>query len=537
MLSRRRLSIPFVIRSWSSSFPPVSSHIHEDLKPINGQAIGAPSTSDVSGKTNSLQGLLLKRATNETFKVQPNPYNKHIDPKTPASRFSAPIQAQEYVKVLMELTLQSRLDPDFNKIIFTANVLTPTELSTLVQGLLISSRLVEKLIHVAPGTRGTEVIFNLYLIYIQTVGDRRLTPLQLNDLNRFVTFFIETSQLRKAQTVLDFILASYDNQIPSDVTTTIHYLQLRCGALPENWPAQPKAGMMHNYSSRSKYKAFDRKFVPALIGLLNSPTGEWSLRINDSLEAAIVYSLGFMGQLPVLEKYINQRWGISLNSPREPKIVETLSTPSSEILVSILTSFGRNGRIVPALELMDLFIEKYPELNLDTPFWERLFHLCTSMWDAKIDPMGQLSNGSWEVMKEWHYKRGTKVRADYTVLKDRLTVLRATNNYRGAADVITQCFSQLHQEDLQSTEMMAIVQKYFKLVLKNQAASGCYHQSLRLIKNASPSQELAKSFREYFNLHRQKYVQRTQKRSEAAQQKSKAFDEDEEEDMLLGRLW
>ncbi|SCU89839.1 LAFA_0E21308g1_1 [Lachancea sp. 'fantastica'] len=538
MLSGRRLSVTPVLRRWNSHLAFASSSSNGDLKPVIGQTNGISSCSDRSGAGNTLQSILVKRVRNEAKSSRPQPFGKHIDRiTTPASRLSASIQAREYVKVLMELTLQSRLESNYSKKIFSDNVLTPMELSTLIQGLLASDRLVEKLIHVAPGSHGTEIVFNFYSIYIQTLSEKHLSPLQLHDLNQFLAFFIRNSQLRKAQIVLNFILASNDNKIPSDISTTIHYLQLRCGALPQNWPSPQKNLGVHNYSSRSKYKAFDRNFVPALIGQLDNPTSDWSLRINDSMETAIVYSLGFMAQLPALEKYINQRWGISMNSQRERKATDAFVTPSSEILISILASFARNGQIVPALKLMDLFIERYPDLELDISFWRRLFKQCTIMWDAKIDPSGQLSNGTWEVMKEWHYKRGTKVRPDLLVLKDRLTVLQATNNHRGAIEVIEQCLSPWNMESTASTELMAITQKYYKLVLKNQAASGCYHKSLRFIKKGALDQHQASILRSYFEMHRQKYVQKTQRRSEAAQQKIKAFDEEEEDDMLLGRLW
>lgn len=151
------------------------------------------------------------------------------------NRLRSLLNTKDYIKFMIELTIQSKLNSNFSHKIFEDNLLTPNEFSTLLNGLLTERNLSTKLETVLPSVQSTEMIFGLYQTYLMTIPAGSLNPLQLHDLNSFVQYFIETAQLGKAQIVLDRILASNNDQLPCDTTTGIHYLQLRCGALPRNW--------------------------------------------------------------------------------------------------------------------------------------------------------------------------------------------------------------------------------------------------------------------------------------------------------------
>ncbi|SCV00979.1 LAME_0G13234g1_1 [Lachancea meyersii CBS 8951] len=542
MLPNRRLTIHTVLKNWNSTLALTYSAASTDLRARSARTTNGSIPAESTDLSRSLQSALEQRSTVKQLVLRNQKYDVRAgeNPVQLPSRLSASLQENEYVKVLMELTLRSKMDPELGKKLFTENILTRMELSTFIQGALSCKNLVENLAHTAPGSHATEIVFNLFALYAKVIEPGHLNALELHDLNLFVAFFIKNKQLRKAQTVLDFIVSSNNDQIPYDISTAIHYLQLRCGALPQTWVAKSQRGRaleIQDYSTRSKYKAFDKSFVPSFLEFLRDPTSKWSLKSTDALEATIVYSLGFMGQISALENYIRQRWGISLGKSHERAHTEDLIAPSSEILIAILTSFARNGQIGSALEFMDSFIETYEKLELDVQFWRSLFQHSIIIWGNGMDPKGHLSNGCWEVMREWHNKRGRIIKADHAVLNDRFTVLRATNNYRGAIGVIKQCLSQLRDEDLASKRAIGFVQKYFKLVLRNQAAAGCYHKSLQFIKMWAPNEQQASVLRSYFDIHRKRYEQRSQKRRDATQRKQKEFDDEEEDSMLLGRLW
>ncbi|SCV01944.1 LANO_0F14312g1_1 [Lachancea nothofagi CBS 11611] len=545
MLPKRgTIRLPF--KKWNSTVAINYNISNADLR-LSAEQSSLNASLKKSIKANvTLQNVLKDRNKSKILTLEPlvSEHKLGLSSERHLTRLSALLHAQEYITILVEITLQSKLDEDYGQKIFTQNILTHMEFSSFIQGLLNSSDLANKLTQVAPpGTHGAEMIFNLYKIYLGAIGPGPLSPLQLHDLNQLIHFFIKSSQLRKAQMVLDKILDSYQNQLPCDVTSAVHYLQLRCGALPRSWPVNTETGIkFRSPKSRkshvsSNYKAFDKSFVQEFLHQLNNPANHWSHRSSTTLESAVIYSLGFMGQVSMIEDLILKKWGISLDTTTKIQSTKATVGPTSEILISILTSLARNNQMASALQLIDLFITKYPEVELNKMFWRRLFQHSTGLWNPKKDPRGQLSSGCWEVMQQWHETRGRQLHIDIILLEERYVVLRMTNNYKEAIKVFPQCLSQLYEKNDLTAKEIGLVQKYAKLILKNLAASGNYHNALQFIKEWSPNNELEISFRSYFDEHRERYLNRNKKKLEASQQKQKAFDDEEEDGMLLGRLW
>ncbi|SCU97216.1 LADA_0H05116g1_1 [Lachancea dasiensis] len=546
MLSGRRVTFQRAFRNFNSTIalnigvPATDTDLRNGTILTHGNAI----------VEKTLHNALLDRGRTRTFNLtggSGNKFNEGQFEKSSGlipSKFSESIRAQDYIKILVELTLQAKLDPNFGQKLLAENYLTRIELSSVVQGVLSLSNYSDIVPDAVKDAHSIEMVFDLYKLYTQADRSTSLDPLRLYDLNRFIKFFIKHSQLGKAQIVLDQILSFGGNKLPCDVPTAINYLQLRCGALPRSWRVNnvPRykvrvSGAAEGQLSSSKYKAFDKKTLLALVNSLNNPSSNWSCKSSDGLESAIIYSLGFMGQVQMLEDYIFKRWEIALGVVKSNGVVSSSLPPSSEVLVSILTSFAYNKEIVSALQLMDMFINKYPELKLDRIFWRRLFQHSTRIWDRRSDPYGQLSKGCWNVMTTWHDQRCLKLDMDIPLLEERYKVLRMTNDYNGAMQVISWFAPQLRDQAPLSPIESAVLQKYFKLVLKKHASMGYYQKPLRFVKEYSPNREFAALFRSYFFEHKERYMKRKQQRHESAQLKQKEFDEEEEDRMLLGRLW
>ncbi|CUS21417.1 LAQU0S03e02124g1_1 [Lachancea quebecensis] len=475
------------------------------------------------------------------------PYEGQVSPgPCPAfNKLRSYLHSRDYISFLVELTLQSKMDENFGAKMFQKSDVTTTEFSAFIEGLLSERNLLHKLSIALPNVSGTEMVFSLYQLYLKTVTPGPLDPLQLHDLNKFIGFFIRFAQLRKAQTVLDCILKSNNNQLPCDSATATHYLQLRCGALPRNWKVldgnlgrSTRLGACknrHQLASHS-YKALDNTSVLKFMNLLSDPTSVWFHRKSAALESAVVYSLGFMGQLKLLEDHVWKNWGISLKEQNQLSNIPHTS-PSSEILVAILTSYASNKNISSALHIIDGFMAKYPNLDLDQLFWRRLFQWSTRVWSEKTDSRGELSRGCWKVMREWHAARNRPLPADTTLLNERFVILSRTNNYREAIEVVKHYYPLLFEKPELSRAEVALFQKFAKLILKNMAHLGYYHKPLKFIKEWSPNRSLEDKLRTYFDKHRKAYSARKQRKTEAAQKAQKRFDEEEEDSMLLGRLW
>ncbi|KAM3164280.1 ATPase expression protein 2, mitochondrial [Lachancea thermotolerans] len=551
MLSRKCGSLSLTLKNFNSTLSVAYSASDAALK----IPIADPSENAASKYANKPAKTLNDAVRERSERFRSRVYTAKI-PKLHeeqvSSGFSSPcnklrsfLHSRDYMAFLVELTLQSRMDENFGAKMFQNNDLSIAEFSAFIEGLLSVNNLLHKLSATLPNVSGTEMVFSLYQLYLKTVTPGPLSPLQLHDFNKFIRFFIRSAQLRKAQTVLDCILKSNNNQLPCDSATATHYLQLRCGALPRNWKVlDENLGRSTRLGARKNryqlvshsYKALDHKSVLTFMSLLSDPKSVWFHRKSAALESAVVYSLGFMGQLKLLEEHVWRNWGISLQEHNQVTDA-SFTSPSSEVLVAVLTSYASNKNISSALHLIDGFMAKYPTLELDHVFWRRLFQWSTRVWSEKTDPRGELSRGCWRVMREWHAARNRQLPADAVLLNERFVVLSRTNNYRDAIEVVEQCYSSFFQKANLSRPEAVLFQKFAKLILKNMAHLGYYHKPLKFIKEWSPNKLLEHTLRAYFEKHRNAYSARKQRRTEAAQKAQKRFDDEEEDSMLLGRLW
>lgn len=452
----------------------------------------------------------------------------------------------QYIKLLVKLSVDNHLNDEFLSNLFTTGDITKSEYSLFINKLLSEKGLDFKLSNVIADTPHTELIYRLYEFYRDHITDQHIvTPLQLHDLNLFLKTFIAEAQLSKAHHVLDFILLKRPlNELlaNADVEILIQFLRLKCGALSKYWKIPSisrkrsrEIVLSKKASSCRLAKSYKFQNEKVLLQIINSVLVEpsWKDRHSPNLDAAIVYSLGYLGQTDLIEKYVNHTWSPANDSGSK-------RSPNSNLLVAILTSYCvKEGNMRKGLELLDRFIRDYPEVELDYLFWRRLFQLSSLVWDQKKDRKASLSHGCWTIMKQWHTQRQRKVPYDYGILKELYPIFVRTKNKNGALEVVTQIFfgTFIKPEFTIRPNELSLLYKYQRLILKMFALRGNYHKGFEFCQewsfNARNRFELQTYFMKWRNIYEHKRALQSEKKG-ALQKK---YDEMEEDDMLLGRLW
>lgn len=451
----------------------------------------------------------------------------------------------QYVKLLIKLSVDSHLDDHYISNLFINGSLTKREYSVFVNRLLSEDSLNAKLSNVIPDTPHTELIYKLFEVYCDQISNQEhITPLELHDLNLFVKKFVSEGQLGKAQRVLDYILdrrpleALLEN---AEVDILIQILRLRCGALPRYWKVHP-ATQQFSLARRlgegksscrltGSYTCQDDKII---LQIINTVLGDrnWTNRHSLELDTAIVYSLGYLGQIDLIEKYIKHKW--------TPADGAAGAYPNSDLLVAIVTSYCmKDGNMKQALQVLDQFIKHYPRVELNAVFWRRILQLSSAMWDKKKDRKASVSHGCWLILKQWHSERKIQIPIDYGILQELYPIFAHTRNGKGAMEVLTQFFlsSFIKPEFAIRDNEMALLRKYQKLILKLTAARGNYHKCLQFCKEWSINRENRLELQSYFFERREAYDRKRKSQKEKQATLQLKYDQMEEEDMLLGRLW
>lgn len=464
-----------------------------------------------------------------------------------SDKFRKYLREGRFTKALIKMLAQSYLDENHIANLFASGTLTKSEYSTFVNKLLLEKDLNSKLSNLVPDTVHTEILMSLFEIYCTFVlghSQGKLTSLQVYDLNLFVKKFIDEGQLGKAQKCLQLIIDRQNMDYileTRDVSTIKHFLQLRCGALPKYWrmrrpdPKQTKRLGENRFTCNlsNSYRLLDEK---ALLKILNFFFEENPRRQKNTsaLDSTIVYSLGYLGQIRLINKFIGNRWSTS-----KPEVINGIR-PQPELLIAVLSAHClKNGDMSEGLKALDQLMHKFPSIDLDKIFWRRLLQLSFQARDVKEDRKGKISHACWNIMKQWHARKGRNIPFDQGILSMMYDLFKTTKNGKGAMDVVSNCFQSFylrHPQDMTSNELR-LLEKYQKLSIKIMASKGNYHKPLQFIKEWSINDTNKHALNEFFRVHRQKYEIRQNKNKLKKQSIQTKFDDMEEEDMLLGRLW
>lgn len=457
------------------------------------------------------------------------------------------LRKKDHVRYLIDIMVKNHLNSNHIESLFEKKEMRGPEFSTFINGLLHENDLDVKLSNVLPDTVHTEVIFKLFQIYCTyVVGESQggLSPMQVHDINRFIKRFIDDAQLKKAQVCLQYLIDKqglHDMLRSGDVETIAHFLQLRCGALPKFWRVDSKNTKFVGEESKffNSPKAYNVLKEQPFLEIMNYLVRDKAWRVRDSkaIDSAIVYSLGSIGQMDLIDQYIQLKWGVSEGTHRE---VANKAVPSDDLLINIVSAYClKSGNTGKGLRILDQFMKKYPEIELDNFFWRRLLQLSYRNWDIQKDKKALLCHGCWDILKQWHKQNGVSISYDPGTLRLLYQVFKSTRNGRAAAEVVRSCFSSIYAKQpyqISKNEMNLLV-KFQKLALKTLALKGSYVEPLQLIKEWNVDSKNQHHLLDYFMKHRRKFdITRNRAKTKQIKQQEQ-YDSMEEEDMLLGRLW
>ncbi|QLQ81797.1 hypothetical protein HG537_0G00510 [Torulaspora globosa] len=455
------------------------------------------------------------------------------------------LRKRQDVKCLIDMMIQDHLSNDFIGKLFLENEISRSEFSMLVNRLLKERNLESKLSNIVPDTVHTEILFRLFEIYCEFALENpagKLTVSELYDVNLFIRTFIKEAQLGKAQRCLQFILDRQGLEYTlhsGDVSTIVHFLQLRCGAVAKFWDAA-QGGMLGQNSNSFKqpktFKSWNNQAFSKVISVILKDKS-WLNRNSTELNSAIIYSLANMGQTKLIEQFIELKWGVTQSGSVK---LHNAVAPEAGTLIAIVSSFClKASDMSKGLAYLDQLLKQYPEIKLEKLFWRRLLQLSFQSWEKRKDKKGQVCHASWNIMKQWHDEKGVNMSYDHGTLELLHQLFQTTNSGREAVEVISRCFGSLYaKQDYQiSASEMGLLQKYQKLALKTMALKGNYHKPLQFIKEWHIDGTNQQHLIQYFTRQRQRYILRQKRISAKRDELQIQYDAMEEEDMLLGRLW
>ncbi|SCW03286.1 LAFE_0G07096g1_1 [Lachancea fermentati] len=547
MLAKKRGAYGLVLKGFQSTLSigrtsasisyPVSNEVSRD--------VNLTADPPLSSR-NDLSGRLSDRYESYLPKLYQKSERKYISELSNATAIQKRLATKEHLKFLIEFVLRCKTDSAYIVETFPKEF-SVGDYSAFINGLISDKDALNQLDNLFPGICGPDIMFHLFEVYRTFLVNVHLNPLHLHDLNRFIEYFINSAQLSKAQEILQLILDRNEGELPCDIATAIHFLELRCGALIGNWrftPANSKlskklGSRSQHFKAANSYKAFDQKVIAKLVKSLNNSNSLWAQKRNCELDSSLLYALTYMGQLNLLKEHIEGTW--MLSSTTSANEIPANLYPTSDLMIAILSCYASKRQFSTALELLDKFIVTFPALELNTLFWRRLFQWSTMLWNKKSDPNATVSRDCWKVFIDWHIQKGKKIPYDSGLLGERYYVLRNTNDYMGAMDAFKRCLGQLYVKQNTMPGELRIIEKFQKLILKKMASLGYYNKPLQFIQEWTLDEKNTLYMKEYFYLHRRRYKERVEKHKKRLdrqlQQKQRAYDEDDEDDMIIGRLW
>ncbi|EDO14693.1 hypothetical protein Kpol_1068p3 [Vanderwaltozyma polyspora DSM 70294] len=479
------------------------------------------------------------------------------------------LKNNEIDKFTLHLLASLRGDDDFVKNLFKSGDLTYNELSIFINRIYKSNgHDIKRVIQNHHSLSYTELIYEIFELYTSTIpkesGIIKLNALHLKDLNLFITIFIKEAQLSKAQNVLQYIIdAEGSIEKITDHDTMVNFLRLRCGGLPKFWlvpqasyavtKQTKKNSRLSSNSPNTRFPSSYKSTVPntVLFEVINMILNKkvWKSKHSGILDSTIVYSLAHTFQKQMMDGFIKEHWGIS--SHGDPldlfiKKKKVASAPSNEILIAIMSSYIYKDRNIDgAMKILDKFIRMYPDISLDNMFWRRLIQWCNRLWDPKIDRQGTFGYGCWNMMKNWNGAGTGKdvvLPYDFQIYEEFYRLFKRTNNGKIAAEIVSNVLiPHLSEKNVAVKKAeLNLLNKYQTLAMNWLIERRQFKKAAFFIEEWSIDRNNRIQLREAFKKRKQLMLRKLSTRDKKSQSQKKRqdrYDEMEEEDMIIGRLW
>lgn len=429
------------------------------------------------------------------------------------------------------------------------------EFSSLIQPVLNRTNLVGKY-HMGYLSK----LMQIYVSLTRTHNGGSVDALNKDDMNKFIKRFIEGSQLKRAQTALQFLLDGYKERGEDllgpygDKQTIAHFLMLRSGALLDLWKIDVSNG---NNKKQAFYKINgSHRNVKSTYNVLDSvklfEIVRYILRYNDKDNISqpvyfdegilknVILCLGYVGQTTLIEDIINKIWELdSVSVPPKYNI-----TVTSDLLTAIVSAYSKCGKsIQPGLVIADKFFGKIPNIIVKDDFWINLQKwniILPNKWRSTID----LSKRTWELMKSWRNStnNGGFITANVEFLNLVYKVLSSDyiklKDLEWIYDIFQHSLVTLYSKNSLTVDEIKLLKKFQIFTIKKMVYFGHYSKCLQFIKEWSYDAANKQQLTNLFVVLRNRYLQKRGYNQEKEMTKvQKKYDEEEQEDMLLGGLW
>ncbi|AET39647.1 Aep2p Ecym_4618 [Eremothecium cymbalariae DBVPG len=393
-------------------------------------------------------------------------------------------------------------------------------------------------------------LYQFYMAILEREKKTRFTPMELHDLNKFSNWFLNENKLKLARKVLQQILRQTGSeQLPRDHQTLVTYFQLYLGSLASLWPTPKVQSACYDKlvrgSRRPKYVVYNSLPEGIMYDVLQKllENDDWKHLRSSELDAKILYSLCHYNRMDLFEGFMERAWGI-VDHPKKvekevPVDISSGTYPGSEVLIAIVTSFSYRNDLEKAVRLVDAFLNKYPQMDLRTEFWEKLFLWTRVMFDRKLDPLGSLQKACWLRMLSWYKSRGESVPYSSYLASCRYEILKQTSNYKDAMAMFPDYMSAVYAKSAAAKHNLTVVRKYQKFVIRELSARGKRDACTQFIEQWRFNEENEKELQDTFQRHWNKYTIRQEKRRSSARNKQLKLQDDDDDDFSLTgvQLW
>lgn len=455
------------------------------------------------------------------------------------------LYGKNFYQFLEAFYSQTNMDFSAARELLDRGLLTNNDISVFINKLLPNTYATKELATIMPRAdlmKLEKTLYHIYRVFLLP-KNQILSPMQLYDLNKFIKIFLYENDLSQARDVFRLILRNYDNELPRDTQTVISFLQLYFGSMTRYWdlPHMNKNCNVWIDSTRHgdfkmNYQLLSTEQLYDLINKLNKNKSWFAIR-NCELESAIIYSLGYLGQIKFMGEYIEKYWGINLLGKMNSEFMVSPNIyPDSQLLTSIITSYAYCGKVDIAIKILGGFLNKYPNMDMEIMFWRRLIHWSHLTCDLKLDKRGKLQSECWEIMRQWHKRRGKTIPPDKRLLDDRLTILKKTRDYKEALKVFEESLGHLFIRKNLTDLDKAIIFKYQKFILKTMCALGHNKKCIDFICQWSLDWNHQQELQTYFKEQRCKLENKRVKQLEVNIQQG--FNDDDDDFTITGsKLW